>query len=118
MSKLIPSPVQRWPGTITLPDSLNFTQYFAWQESLASVEALAGKEKLLVSDLAANEKLAHAMLPGVCACVEKWDLQNFPAHVGPDSFPATPRESSFLLLAALIAAINQLVTETDEVPNA
>lgn len=119
MPKIIPSPTKRWPGTITLPDALTYPQYLAWRNSLATVVELSGPNPVPIGDLAANERLVTAMLPGVCACVSRWELGgSFPVSVTPHTFPATPRTASFALLVTLIEAINQLVTETDELPNA
>ena len=111
---IIPSPCKRWPGQIILPDYLTLPQYKAWHDAVAQLEN-TGATNL---DIAGDARLAGIILPGVLACVERWELENFPKVVTVENFPATPRAASFKLLAAVIGRITQLVTEEDELPPA
>ena len=49
--------------------------------------------------------------------VEKWDLDNFPEDVTPETFPSTPLSDSDALIIWLSREINSLVAGTEEVPN-
>jgi hypothetical protein len=63
-----------------------------------------------------NDKKMWAWLPGICACVEKWELQGL-GQLSPETFPASPRTSSWELFGWLHREIVALVMEADELPN-
>lgn len=111
MSKVIQSPVKRWPGTVVLSDPLAFPQYMAWQEAVEKAQ------EIIKIGEATQADLDHALLPGVCACVEQWQLDGAGSFT-PENFPATPRRSSAALIAWLVREISALVTEADDLPNA
>lgn len=108
MSKIITSPVKRWAGTVKISDPLTFPQVFAFQDA---IEAAKRAES---SVMASNA----AWLPGILACVEAWELENFPRNPTPETFPATPPGSSARLIAWLIGEIGGLFQESDPDPNA
>ena len=115
MSRVITSPVKRWPGTVTLADPLTFPQYIAWMDA---VEAAQGdKETLTVSDAAFLPRVTAAILPGICACIEAHDLKGLPPILVVETFPATPRIASGRLIAWLIGEINLLMQEAEDLPN-
>ncbi len=83
MNTSILSTANCWPGTVYLPEALNFPQYIAWQDaleeagriraSLAATTAQTGEASpITVGELALDERLAQAMLLGILACVTKW----------------------------------------------
>ena len=100
MSKVIQSPVKKWAGSVTLADPLTFPAYIAWRDAIR--EAQAFKDDYV--------RYSAALLPGVLACVEKWELKGF----SPDPFPATPRDSSDKLLAWLLREIGAVANEGGE----
>lgn len=104
MSKIITSPVKRFPGTVTLADPLTFPQYLAWQRALNSAQAHRDD----------NAEFVGTLLPGLFACVESWSLTGFPESVTPATFPATPRISSDRIVGWLIREIGALIREADE----
>jgi hypothetical protein len=105
MSKIITSPVKRFPGTVTIADPLTYPQYFAFTEAMRTVT----KD----DDIAHQEAMA---LPGILKCVEAWDIPvALPVTV--DNFPSTPRQSVNRLLGWLIGEITRLIYEADD-PNA
>ena len=109
MSKVITSPVKRWPGTVTLSDPLSYPQVFAFQNALDISKELGGG--------ASVDQFHYALLPGCCKCVEKWDLVGLPDVLTPDTFPATPRKSAAELVSWLIGEIVLLYQEAEEIPN-
>ena len=111
MSKLITSPVKRFPGTVTLAEPLTFPMFFAWKQALE-----AAKE--IITANGTQAEFDRAMLPGICACVEKWELENFPPMVRPETFPATKRRNSTTLIAWVIKEIGEVVMGEEEIPNA
>jgi len=127
MSKTIVSPVKKWPGSVTISDPLNISQAMAFEEAINGVQELRatlpefeitdknGNKKSVVDTLSA--KYRSLLLPGICACVEKWELEGL-GNVTPDNFPATPKLSSASLALWLSNAITDLYREADEIPNA
>jgi hypothetical protein len=110
MGKVISSPVERFPGTVTLHDPLNYEKYQVWERSVKEAQAVK-----LTGDFTRAE-LDAPLIPGICACVEKWDLENFPKNVGVDNFPATPALASARLLLWVVEEILKIV-KGDEDPN-
>lgn len=109
MSRVITSPIKRWPGTVVLSDPLTFPQVFAFEDAIRAVQA-EGKD--------INQSRVDGMiLPGILACVEEWHLENIPEHPTIENFPATPPVSRSRLIAWLIESITELYTEADDVPN-
>lgn len=107
MSKVIESPVKRFPGRVTLSDPLTMPQYMAWVDAAQAAELV---------DHPAKKQVAY--LPGVLACVEKWELTGIPEKPTVDTFPASPAQSSVKLVFVLVNAIWEIVNAEDEVPNA
>jgi len=102
MSRVITSPSQRWPGTVTLADPLTFVQYIAWRDTLRAAP-----------DPAADyDRYCLALLPGLCACVEQWNLEGV-GQLSPDTFPASPRRAADELLSWLVSALRVIITGID-----
>lgn len=99
MPKPISSPSSRWPGSVVLADPLTLPQALAWEKAIRISQALSGD--ITMTDL------NYAMLPGVCACVDKWELEGL-GQLTPDTFPATPRKASMELLGWLIGEITRV----------
>lgn len=104
MPKLITSPVDAWPGTVTLASPLTFPQRFAIEDALTVARSLGE---------ASEARFNYALLPGILACVERWELGNFPAEPTVDTWPATPRSASAQLIAWLITEIVKLYEATE-----
>lgn len=106
------SPIKRWPGKIHLPDYLNFRLEAEWERAIEEI----GKETSVL-DASARPREAMIILPVVLSIVQKWELGGgFPQYPTIDDFPATPKQSSALLLAFVIGEINRLYEEAQEVP--
>lgn len=113
MSKVIISPVKRFPGTVTLADPLTFPQFDAWSSAIeAAVEYVSTH-----NGTAKQAGYDALLLPGICACIERHELAEL-GPLTPDTFPATPRKSSALLIAWLVREIGQLAAEAEDIPNA
>lgn len=113
MSRIITSPVKRWPGTVVLSDPLTFPQFEAWAHAIEAAQAYV----LEHNNLAKQSAYDALLLPGLCACVVESKLSGLD-RLTPDSFPATPRKSSAELIAWLTREINALMAEAEEIPNA
>ena len=110
MSQVKESPVKRFPGTITLPDFLNHPQAIAYWRGVQAARALP-------KDTATMMDVNYALLPGLCACVEKWDIIGLPTPVTADTFPATPVRDCRLLISWVDREIATLIKETEDIPN-
>ena len=118
MPRQITSPVEKWPGTVTLCDPLTFPQVVGLQDAFADVET--AREKAQVKNRVLTQaKLDSILLEPVCACVQKWELDGFPEDVSVETFPATPQKPAAELVAWLIGEVMKIYTgETAPVPNA
>ena len=110
MSKVIISPVKKWPGTVTISDPLDIPQYLEVEKMI--------RERRGLDDGATWGQVQSISAPAVFACVEKWDLSGFPDMFSPEKFPMTPRAASIGLMTWLITEITALFTEAEEAPNA
>lgn len=106
MSKIITSPVKHFPGRVTLADPLTFPQVITWEQALGAARADGH------SVMSANA----ALLPGVLACVEKWDIAGLDNPPQADTFPATPLKPVAEFIAWLVVEISHLFDEADDVP--
>jgi hypothetical protein len=107
MSKQIISPVKRFPGSVTLSDPLSYPQVFAWRDAIAKVEEFPDGSPFDVN---------AAIVPGILAIVEKWELDKFPTPVTMENFPATPPVSAARLVAWITGEITSLFSEAEEIP--
>jgi len=110
MSKTIESPVERFPGTVTLSDPLTFPQALAMEDALEAAKEL-GETSV--------RRQNYTVLPGLIACVEEWniDAEGFPANPTADTFPSTPATPAAQLIAWLIEEIILLYYEAEPDPN-
>ena len=117
MGKQITSPVAAFPGSITLHDPLPWPVYRAWTAAVAEAERVKPEgADINNATVATSDDLTEAMLPGICACVEKWEL-NGGGQYTPETFPASPRVAVAQLVFWLTGQINRVVTGETEVPN-
>lgn len=116
MSHTIESPVKRFPGSVALPDYLNYLQYRAWRDGVTAASAVinvnkpegAGPETVWEYDVV---EYRHAFMSGVCGVVEKWELTGLPAAMTPDLFPPKPERAATALFNWLVGEITKLVTD-------
>lgn len=110
MSKVIVSPSKKWAGTVTLSDPLLIPQTVAFEDAINAARE-SGAETTAA-------KYSYLILPGICACIEKWNLAGLPENMSPEQFPGSPKVESISLMAWLIAEISKLYNEAETVPNA
>lgn len=109
MSKLLTSPVKRYPGTVQLSEPMSMPQYFAFRDARNEAAKFAG------ADDADWAELQQAMLPGIMACVEKWELEGL--NIPPETFPSSPRMASIRLCTWLFDEIAKIFVDEEELPN-
>jgi hypothetical protein len=110
MSKIIRSTLKRWAGTVTIADPLTLPQAETFQESMDLPEEGLKPQKYLL-------ELDKIRVPGILACVEKWELENF--ELLPDGgLPFSPRLDTHKLIAWIHNEIRAVFLGELEVPNA
>lgn len=109
MSKIVICPVKKWPGSVVLADPLTFPQLFAFEDARAEVV-----EK---QDQLSRDQLDGLWIPGILACVEKFELQGLPEQITPATFPASPRIASAKLISWLLREITAIYAEDETIPN-
>jgi hypothetical protein len=110
MGRVITSPVAQFPGTVTLAEPLTFPQFLAWQDAVTAMRDLIDQDEPDAS------RAEQALLPGLCACIETWNLNGGQQYT-PETFPATPRAASSQLIAWLLRETTALITAADADPN-
>jgi hypothetical protein len=104
MSRVIVSPSKQWPGKVVLQDPILWPAYLKLREGITQAPDVDETQRLTLA------------LPGICACVEEWQLEGL-GQVTPDTFPASPTRASFALFAWLLEAVMGLLIEAEDVPN-
>lgn len=124
MTKIIESPVKRFPGRVHLADPLNFEQYFAIEEAIETSREFVtpyeedGKEIAVVKFGKDQLHYNHAFVPAIIACVEKWEIQGLPEIPTVKDFPASPVLSAARFASWLIDELMKVLQEAEEIPNA
>lgn len=143
MSKVIESPVDAFPGTVTLYDPLSFPMIIKIEETIAEAQQyrtyyyFCGKCKHEVELLeivkpcpkcegtimqrinwdksGSVSEYHNALAPAVMACVKSWELEG----VGnpPEYFPGSPIVPANKLLVWIYDEIMHLYSGTGAVPN-
>lgn len=112
MTKVITSQSAIWSGSVHIADPMTMPQVKLVEDVLRfTIEDKNENGKVFLS------VVDETMLPAICACVEKWELRNFPTTVTPDTFPATPRKESHELIAWLFREIYKVFIGETAIPN-
>jgi len=99
-------------GTVTIYDRLVLSQVELVENALLSNPTPDEGGRVRFTDL------DRPKLPALLACVEKWDLANFPDPVTVDNFPLTPRKQAHDLIEQIFDAIKIIYNGEVEIPNA
>ena len=89
-----------------MSDPITLPQALAWEKAVRDTRA---KRVEMGDDFSITASNA-AMLPGILACVETWELEN----LDPNKFPASPRRQSIELLTWLITEISSVYIGEEE----
>lgn len=119
MPKIITSPVDRWPGTVTIADPMTMPQVLAFEDALSKrsefFEERDGQRLLKVNTLLGGpdaEGIA-AILP----CVESWEIEGFPKKPTEKNFPSSPRGDSHVFIQWLFGEILNVYAGETDIPN-
>jgi hypothetical protein len=100
MGKVITSPVEKFPGTVTLYDPVPYPAFITWQKAIRK----AGE----IADTSDGETQLE-MFKGAEACIESWNIEGFDI-----SEPvATPRTPVVELLGWLVTEIGKVFNADD-----
>ena len=118
MSKIVHSPISRWPGDVTLHDTVTYPLLIKWNDSIAEAqdwtrEGIDPSTRLITDQL----RYRQAKLPGLVAFVESHTLRGLPVSLSVDNFPALPIGDSINLLVWLNDEIDSIIQAANEVPN-
>lgn len=114
MSKLVHSKIERYPGSVTIADPLNIKQAQLVEDGMQRPsQAEVGKDGRVWLSVMDEKRI-----PAICACVEKWELENFPQSVTPETFPASPRKDTAKLIEWLYLEIRKVYFGDLQIPNA
>ena len=123
MSKVIESPVKRFPGTVTLKDPLPFPLVVKWEEALANVEQFDKNEKDAKKLQKFHKEIEQYLFPILPEMVEAWNLANVQQPVTAENFPnaakGTSARSTHELVDWLIAECHAVYNGNEDAdPNA
>jgi hypothetical protein len=107
MGKLIHSPVDKFPGDVTLFDPVPYPAYIEWEKALRFEGMPDDKEeqKGLFKQ--------QALFNGARAMVEKWEIPNFDI----DNPPAAPNRVAIVRLLSWLVAEIGIVIKGESDPN-
>jgi hypothetical protein len=103
MAKVIQSPVERWPGFIVLPDSLNYGRLKLWLDAQTTARAFVNDE-----EIKNPIDYYRTVLIAACACVSFFHLDGL-GQLTPETFPATPVEPARALARWVCDCIADLI---------
>src|SRR5690242_1427403 len=108
---IVKSESKRWAGSVTVYDQLTLPQVELIEAALEPVETdKDGRYFLTAKD--------KKVIPALLACVEKWDLQNFPQPAALETWPMTPRKESHELIDTIWRAVLLVYQGEQDIPNA
>jgi hypothetical protein len=110
VSKVITSPSKRWKGSVTIADQLYLPQVELIEIGLEPI--LSNKTDSIFLTVLDKPKM-----PAILACVESWNLENFPNPPTVENFPMSPRKASHDLITWLFTEIRNVYIGELEIPN-
>lgn len=114
MSKVLTSPIPAFEGTIQLPARLTILQ-------CSEIDKAFGNPNDLLSDNK-SERVWYSVsdmrvIPALLACVEKWNIKDFPENLSLENFPATPRAESHKFISWVWSELKDIYFGERNIPN-
>ena len=110
MGKKVAFTSEKWGGSVTFYDPLTIEQEAKLEYALSDLQIAREKGGVLSA-------LIIALFPGIEACVEKWELKDFPERITLENFPTRPKIECANLIAWLVTNILELYNESTTIPN-
>lgn len=99
-----------YKGSVRICDRLTLSQVELIEAAIYDApEIVDGKVKLTSLD--------KPRIPAILACVEKWELPNFPEDLSIDNFPLSPRRETHNLIDRIFSEIAKIYNGEQEIPN-
>ena len=101
-------------GFVTFAEPLRIDQEAAFEDAQAAAKAIIDRGNR------GPASIMQAALPGIFACVEKWELAKIPAQPSLETWPIRPRVQIASLFSWLMEKITAIYTDSVEptAPNA
>ena len=94
--KIVTCPIPRWAGTAQISDPMTVMQVAVIERAISSAQKIENPT---------TAEVEQTLLPGVLACVNRFDLANLPAQMSVEQWPGTPRGDSILLFNWLLGEV-------------
>ena len=123
MPKVIKSPVEKFPGTVTLSEPLTMPQVVIIDDCLLTrreffeEKEIDGKRGYVLKAGAFWSQPDSVALEAIVQCVDDWNLKGMPEDVTAETFPGSPRAASRQLVDWLITEILEVYQGEAEIPN-
>ncbi len=99
-----------YTGSVRIFDRLTLSQVELIEAAIYDApEVVDGKVKLTSLD--------KPRLPALLACVEKWELSNFPEDLSVENFPLSPRRETHNLIDSIFSEIAKIYNGELDIPN-
>ena len=103
--KQIVSPVERFPGTVMLPDAFDWDQLAAWEASIEDTSSAKGTIGML-----------RAQVRALVGMGLVWHIRGIPEAPTPETFPTRPLAAISELIAWLFREVTRKVMADDPNP--
>lgn len=123
MSKEITIKNKIWKGTVTIYDRLVLSQVELVEEALLDNPPFTQREvtnEKGEKEIKISRRYTHLdkpKIPALIACVEKWEIENFPDKPTIETFPLTPRAATSELIQQIFDEIKLIYNGEIELPN-
>ena len=117
MTKTITSPVDKFPGTVVMPEYLTLPQVLAFEAASDNIGELRKAATEKGDDGISRTKIDQQYLPVILSIVTEWRIDGVPNIPSLENFPLTPRRATAELIAWLIGEITRLWVGEIEIPN-
>ncbi|MFZ5589628.1 MAG: hypothetical protein ACOY4M_08345 [Pseudomonadota bacterium] len=115
-------------GSVTLAEPMTLEQVIALEDAQDAAAEENSESPFLkrIVEARGDDREARAIwasradrhfIPVICKCVERWDIENYPEHITPETFPATPRGKSIELIRTLMSELMAVYNGETSVPN-
>ena len=109
MSRIITSPVQEFPGTVTISEPVLYPQYLQYRRLMVESDQAHTDGRFVDQEIAAWGALV--------ACIETFDVPGFESN-DPTQFPASPRRAVIDLLQFIVGEVRKVIVGEEHIPNA
>lgn len=121
MAKIITSPVPRFPGEVYLAEPPTLPAVSQFEQAILAGRQLMQDhtpEGAVLPVGLSQSRYYQEVLPGVLACVERFQIQGIPENPTVENFPYKPRKAAEQLVGWLVREVEKFINEDDQIPPA